>query len=166
MVFQDLFTAGLRFPLNPVVIKILLKYGMYLHQLTRNGVLRLRLFMWVCKSMGVAPTVKNFVRAHVIHHQPKHVERIGENGALIKEEVQFGCLNFRYKTEGVTSVASNKTRWEDDWNCFWFYRTIKVDPATSIHPLVCKKFKDKPKAMSCETEDKDTSRLFMVSFRE
>ncbi|KAK8458374.1 hypothetical protein SEVIR_3G365901v4 [Setaria viridis] len=172
VVFRDLFTAGLRFPLDlwfplgQVVIDILLKYGMFLHHLTPNGVLRLSIYMWVCKSMGVMPNVDNFLRAHVIHHQPKYIEMIGENGALIKEEAQFGCLNFRYKTEGSTPVTLYKNRWEDDWNCFWFNHTIKVDSTSGTHPLVCKEFKDIPNDMSCETEDKDSSRLFMVAFCE
>lgn len=49
--------------------------------------------MWVCKTMGVAPTAENFSRAHVVHQQPKYIERIGENGKLVKEEAQFGCAS-------------------------------------------------------------------------
>uniref|UniRef100_K3ZD41 Transposase (putative) gypsy type domain-containing protein n=1 Tax=Setaria italica TaxID=4555 RepID=K3ZD41_SETIT len=108
VIFRDLFNAGLRFPLDPIIIGILLKYKMFLHELTPNGVLRLRVFMWICKTMGVAPTVENF------------------SGNLVKEEAQFGCLNFHYKTESSTPETSYKNRWDDDWNCFWFYHTVEV----------------------------------------
>uniref|UniRef100_K3ZC03 Transposase (putative) gypsy type domain-containing protein n=1 Tax=Setaria italica TaxID=4555 RepID=K3ZC03_SETIT len=135
VVFGDLFMAGLRFPLDQVIINILLKCGMFLHHLTPNGILHLSIYMWVCKSIGVVPNVKNFLQAHAIHHQPKYVERIGENGVPIKEEAQYGCPYFQYKTEGSTPVTSYKNRWEDYWNCFWFYHTIKVDSASSTHPL-------------------------------
>lgn len=122
--------------------------------------------MWVCKSISAAPNVENFLRAHVIHYQPKYLERIGANSALIKEEAQFGCLNFRYKTDIVSPVTLYKNRWEDDWNCYWFYHTLEVDPETGTHPLVCKEFKDIPKDMTRETEDKDSLPLFMVAFCE
>jgi hypothetical protein len=68
---------------------------MFLHHLTPNVVLRLSVYMCACKTMGVAPSVVNFVRAHTIHHQPLHMERI-DNATVVKEEAQFASLNFMY----------------------------------------------------------------------
>jgi hypothetical protein len=49
-----LFTAGLRFLLDGVIVSILRNFGMYIHHLTPNAILRLSVYMWSCKTMGVA----------------------------------------------------------------------------------------------------------------
>jgi hypothetical protein len=68
--FPTFFVAGLRFPLDTTVVSILLNFSMCLHHLTPNAILRLSLYMWGSKTMGVAPGVANFVRVHIVHHQP------------------------------------------------------------------------------------------------
>jgi hypothetical protein len=41
VVFKSLFKARLRFPLNEMIADVLEKFGIYLHQLTPNAIVRL-----------------------------------------------------------------------------------------------------------------------------
>jgi hypothetical protein len=41
VVFKSFFKAGLRFPLNGMIADVLKKFGIYLHQLTPNAIVRL-----------------------------------------------------------------------------------------------------------------------------
>jgi hypothetical protein len=41
VVFKSFFKAGLRFPLNEMIADVLKKFGIYLHQLTPNAIVRL-----------------------------------------------------------------------------------------------------------------------------
>ena len=73
MVFRDFFTAGLRFPLDPVIVNIFRLFTVYLHQMTPTSFIRLNLFMWLAKTGRVEPTVEAFARVFCIHYQPKTI---------------------------------------------------------------------------------------------
>jgi hypothetical protein len=53
VVFKSFFKAGLRFPLNKMIVDVLKKFGIYLHQLTPNAIVRLRVYIWALRSQGV-----------------------------------------------------------------------------------------------------------------
>jgi hypothetical protein len=46
VVFKSFFKAGLRFPLNKMIADVLNKFGIYLHQLTPNAIVRLSVYIW------------------------------------------------------------------------------------------------------------------------
>jgi hypothetical protein len=46
VVFKSFFKAGLRFPLNRMIVDVLKKFGIYLHQLTPNAIVRLSVYIW------------------------------------------------------------------------------------------------------------------------
>jgi hypothetical protein len=46
VVFKSFFKAGLRFPLNGMIADVLKKFGVYLHQLTPNAIVRLSFYIW------------------------------------------------------------------------------------------------------------------------
>jgi hypothetical protein len=46
VVFKSFFKAGLRFPLNGMIADVLKKFGIYLHQLTPNAIVRLSVYIW------------------------------------------------------------------------------------------------------------------------
>jgi hypothetical protein len=71
VVFKSLFKAGLRFPLNKVIAGVLKKYGIYLHQLTPNAIVRLSVYIWALRSQGVEPFSEGFCRVHELHYQTK-----------------------------------------------------------------------------------------------
>jgi hypothetical protein len=71
VVFKSLFKAGLRFPLNKMIAGVLKKYGIYLHQLTPNTIVRLSVYIWALRSQGVEPFAEGFCRVHELHYQTK-----------------------------------------------------------------------------------------------
>jgi hypothetical protein len=50
IVFKSFFKAGLRFPLNGMTADVLKKFGIYLHQLTPNAIVRLSVYIWALRS--------------------------------------------------------------------------------------------------------------------
>ena len=52
VVFKSFFKAGLRFPLNEMIAIVLKKFGIYLHQLTPNAIVRLSVYIWALRSQG------------------------------------------------------------------------------------------------------------------
>jgi hypothetical protein len=52
VVFKSFFKAGLRFPLNEMIADVLEKFGIYLHQLTPNAIVRLSIYIWALRSQG------------------------------------------------------------------------------------------------------------------
>ena len=59
------FLAGLRFPSHSLVVKF--------HQLNPSSFVKLRIYVWGCKSQGVEPDLERFVRLHQVHPQPRMV---------------------------------------------------------------------------------------------
>jgi hypothetical protein len=52
VVFKSFFKAGLRFPLHDMIADVLEKFGIYLHQLTPNAIVRLSIYIWALRSQG------------------------------------------------------------------------------------------------------------------
>jgi hypothetical protein len=52
VVFKSFLKAGLRFPLNKMIAIVLKKFGIYLHQLTPNAIVRLSVYIWALRSQG------------------------------------------------------------------------------------------------------------------
>jgi hypothetical protein len=50
VVFRDFFTCGLRFPCDPLLIAILDKFSVKIHQLSPNSFLELSKFFWIMKT--------------------------------------------------------------------------------------------------------------------
>ena len=68
VVFRDLFTAGLRMPLDPVVVDIFRLFRVYLHQMTPTSIMRLNLYMWLAKTCCLTPSAEGFARAFRVHY--------------------------------------------------------------------------------------------------
>jgi hypothetical protein len=60
VVFKSFLKAGLRFPLNRMIAIVLKKFGVYLHQLTPNAIVRLSVYIWALRSQGVEPFGEGF----------------------------------------------------------------------------------------------------------
>jgi hypothetical protein len=117
VVFKSFFIAGLRFPLNGMIADVLKKFGIYLHQLTPNTIVRLSVYIWALRSQGVEPFAEGFCRVHELHYQTKAREDgLHEN---------FGCYNFAYRKNMKFPVISYRTKWPAGWKTEWFY--VKVD---------------------------------------
>jgi hypothetical protein len=117
VVFKSFFKAGLRFFLNEMIADVLKKFGIYLHQLTPNAIVRLSVYIWALRSQVEEPLAEGFCRAHELHYQTKAREdRLHEN---------FGCYNFAYRKDAKSPVISYRTKWPAGWKTEWFY--VKVD---------------------------------------
>ena len=55
VVFRNFFIAGLRFPLDPVVVEIFKLFDVYTHQMTPTGFVRLNLYMWLSMTYKLKP---------------------------------------------------------------------------------------------------------------
>jgi hypothetical protein len=117
VVFKSFFKARLRFPLHEMIAEVLEKFGIYLHQLTPNAIVRLSVYIWVLRSQGVEPLADAFCRVHELHYQTK----AREDGL----HVNFGCYNFAYRKDMKTPVVSYRTKWPTGWKSEWFY--VKID---------------------------------------
>jgi hypothetical protein len=117
VVFKSFFKAGLRFPLNKMIADVLKKFGIYLHQLTPNSIVRLSVYIWALRSQGMEPFAEGFYRVHELHYQTK------ARGDGLHEN--FGCYNFAYRKSTKFPVISYRSKWPAGWKSEWFY--VKVD---------------------------------------
>jgi hypothetical protein len=117
VVFKSFFKAGLRFPLNEMIADVLGRFGIYLHQLTPNAIVRISVYIWALQSQGAEPLTEGFCQAHELHYQTKAREDgLHEN---------FGCYNFAYHKDVKSPFISYRTKWPAGWKTEWFY--VKVD---------------------------------------
>ena len=73
VVFRDFSIAGLRFPLDPVVVEIFKLYDVYTQQMTSTSFIRLNLYMWLSKTYKLKPSATGFARLFRCHYQLKTV---------------------------------------------------------------------------------------------
>jgi hypothetical protein len=117
VVFKSLFKAGLRFPLHGMIADALENFGIYLHQLTPNTIIRLSVYIWALRSQAVEPLDEAFCRVHELHYQTKAREDgLHEN---------FGCYNFAYRKDMKTPMVNYRTKWPTGWKSEWLY--VKID---------------------------------------
>jgi hypothetical protein len=60
VVFKSFFRAGLRFPLNDMIGEVIKNFEIYLHQLTPNAIVRLSVFIWALRSLGMSANAEAF----------------------------------------------------------------------------------------------------------
>ena len=109
IVFRDLFTAGLRMPLDPVVVDIFRLFKVYLHQMSPISIVRLNLYMWLAKTCRLSPSTEGFARAFRVHYQPKiSVQSTG--GAEISDIPQYGCYTFAFHKNLPSLVPASKNK--------------------------------------------------------
>jgi hypothetical protein len=117
VVFKSFFRAGLRFPLYDIKGEVLKNFEIHLHQLTPNAIVRLSVYIWALRSLGMSPNAEAFCRVLELHYQTKaRADGIHEN---------FGCYNFSYRKDTKAPVLSYRTKWPTGWKSEWFY--MKVD---------------------------------------
>jgi hypothetical protein len=50
VVFRSFMKAGLRFPLHKMLVEVLKTFEIYLHQITPEALIKVRVFIWAMKS--------------------------------------------------------------------------------------------------------------------
>jgi hypothetical protein len=71
VIFRSFFKAGLRFPLSKFVVEVLKIYQVYLHQITPEAIIRMRIFVWAVRSQGLEPNAKSFCNMHELLYETK-----------------------------------------------------------------------------------------------
>jgi len=104
IVFRDLFTAGLRMPLDPVVVDIFCLFKVYLHQMTPISI------VWLAKTCRLSPSAEGFARAFRVHYQPKKISVQSTEGAEISAIPQYGCYTFAFHKNLPSPVPASKNK--------------------------------------------------------
>jgi hypothetical protein len=60
VVFKRFMKAGLQFPLHKVLVEVLKRFEIYLHQLTPEALIKIGVFIWAMRSQGLDPDVYCF----------------------------------------------------------------------------------------------------------
>jgi hypothetical protein len=80
VMFQSFLKAGLRFSLHKMIVAILKRFSIYLHQLTPNAIVRLEIFIWAVRSQGVELDAEAFCEAfsqiYELHFQMKAMSHL------------------------------------------------------------------------------------------
>jgi hypothetical protein len=79
VVFRDFFIAGLRFLLDPVLLKILDRYNVKLHHLMPNAIIQLSKFFWAVKTFKAPVSPDTFCRFYELHPQGRKVTVEGDD---------------------------------------------------------------------------------------
>jgi hypothetical protein len=60
VVYRSFMKAGLRVPLSKFLVEVLKTFEIYLHQITSEAIIRMRIFIWAVRSQGLEPSAKCF----------------------------------------------------------------------------------------------------------
>jgi hypothetical protein len=62
VVYRSFMKAGLRFPLDKLLVEVLKTFEIFLHQLTHEAIIRMGIFIWAMRSQGLEPYARTVVR--------------------------------------------------------------------------------------------------------
>jgi hypothetical protein len=114
VVFRSFMKAGLRFPIHKMLVEVLKMFEIYLHQVTPEALIRVRVFIWAMRSQGLEPDARCFCNIHELSYQTK---------ATRKEQYHnnFGCYSFVPRSEASYPVPTFRKKWPGSWMKEWFY---------------------------------------------
>jgi hypothetical protein len=64
VVYRSFMKAGLLFPLDKLLVKVLKTFEIYLHQLTPEAIIEVGIFIWAMRSQGLEPDARCFCNIH------------------------------------------------------------------------------------------------------
>jgi hypothetical protein len=71
VIYRSFLKVGLRFPLSKFVVEVLKIFQIFLHQITPEAIIRMRMFVWAVRSQGLEPSVKCFCNMHELLYETK-----------------------------------------------------------------------------------------------
>jgi hypothetical protein len=83
-----------------VLADILLKFLVWIHQLTCNAIDQLSKYILVVTSFGGVPSAERFAKRYELHYQLRKMEVDG-----VEVQGQYGCINFHAKHRKSTGDA-------------------------------------------------------------
>jgi hypothetical protein len=119
IVYRSFFKAGLRLHKYKMIMKVLQRYQVYMHQLTPNVMVCLSVFVWVIRSQGIALMPMHFAKL-MIYTKTKAKGEMGLRN-------NFRCYNFAYRKEITSPILAYRSKWHEDWTNEWFYVEISLD---------------------------------------
>jgi hypothetical protein len=131
VVFEDFFVAGLHMPPHLVLLDILRKFRVQLHQLTSNTIVHISKFIWAVTSCGGRPTADVFAQHYELHYQNKKIQLEGSESTLV---AQFAYITFHPSRFGnrasLTPAVRNK--WTSGWDGKWFYCQVPLEQTADV----------------------------------
>jgi hypothetical protein len=114
LIYWSFFKAGLWFPLSKFVVEVLKTFQIFLHQITPEAIIRMRIFVWAVRSQGLEPSAKCFCNMHELLYETK---------AMGKEQYHnnFGCYGLVARSNASHPVPTFQKRWPRAWMEEWFY---------------------------------------------
>ena len=99
IVYRSFMKAGLQFPLINFLVEVLKTFEIFLHQITTEAIIRMRVFIWAVKSQGLEPSARCFCNMHELSYETK---------ATGKEQYHnnFGCYSFMPRSEASYPVPT------------------------------------------------------------
>jgi hypothetical protein len=94
--------VGLRFPLHKMLVEVLKKFEIFLHQLTPEALIKVGIFIWAIKSQRLEPDVNCFCNIHKLSYQMK---------ATGKEQYHNNFECYTDKISGTLSRHSERNGW-------------------------------------------------------
>jgi hypothetical protein len=68
VVFKSFMKAGLCFPMHKTLVEVLKTFEIYLHQLTPEALIKVRVFIWAMRSQGLEPDARCFCNIHELSY--------------------------------------------------------------------------------------------------
>jgi hypothetical protein len=99
VIFRSFMKAGLRFPLDKMLVEVLKTFEIYLHQLTLEAIVKVGVFIRAMRSQGLESDARCFCNMHELSYQTK---------ATGKEQYHnnFGCYSFVHRAEASYPVPT------------------------------------------------------------
>jgi hypothetical protein len=104
VVYRSFMKAGLRFPLDKLLVVVLKTFEIFLHQLTPEAIMRMGIFTWAMRSQGLKPNARFFCNIHELPYETKDTgkEQYHNN---------FGCYSFVPRSGVSYPVPTFLKRW-------------------------------------------------------
>jgi hypothetical protein len=131
VVFEEFFAAGLRMPPHPVLVDILHKFRVLVHQLMPNAIVKISKFIWVITSCGGRPTADVFAQHYELHYQNKKMHLEGSETTLA---AQFGCIALhptRFGNQAKLTPAM-RNKWTSGRDGNWFYCKVLTEQMADV----------------------------------
>jgi hypothetical protein len=103
MLLKSFFSVGLQFPIYEMIVEVLKKFEIFLHQLTPNAIVRLSVYIWALRIYSMSANFEGFCRVHELHYQTK-----ARPDFLHKN---FGCYIFSYRKDTKAPIYGYRTKW-------------------------------------------------------
>jgi hypothetical protein len=104
VVFKGFMKADLRLPLHKMLVAVLKRFEIYLHQLTPESLIKIRVFIWAMRSQGLDLDVDCFCNIDELSYQTQ---------AIGKEQYHnnFGCYSFIYRSNARRPAPTFHKKW-------------------------------------------------------